>query len=359
MMPAPVLQLNETTARANLHRMLKKVQQHNIGFWPHFKTHQSAHVGEWFKSAGVVKASVSSLAMAEYFGRHGWNNLHLAMPINVQESTAFKEITERVNLSVQVSHEAHVAFLQQCAKPLDVYIEIDLGQNRSGVQVDDQESIEQLLSAISSHSHLTCQGFYAHNGSTYQASSAVEIRMLHENALAKLAGLKIQFGRQLQVVMGDTPGCSLASCFSEVDVITPGNFIYHDYMQVALGVCSEAEVAVSLLCPVIDIGYSSGKVVVHGGAVHFSKDAITLEGNTIYGKAAYVHKQNGKCLDLTNAHLKSLSQEHGVVSCTLLDLERVDVGDTLQIIPVHSCLAVACMREIQLLTGEKVSTMLS
>ena len=68
---------------------------------------------------------------------------------------------------------------------------------------------------------------------------------------------------------------------------------------------------------------------------HFSKYSLSENDNDIFG---YVYF--GGIWDVSNkiGYIKSLSQEHGIVK-----LEKeidIKIGDQLNIIPVHSCLAV-------------------
>jgi D-serine deaminase-like pyridoxal phosphate-dependent protein len=48
----PTLVLDEAAAMLNIHRMAGKARQQKIRFRPHFKTHQSAEIGEWFRQVG-------------------------------------------------------------------------------------------------------------------------------------------------------------------------------------------------------------------------------------------------------------------------------------------------------------------
>ena len=63
----PTLLLNQERALRNIERMAQKAKQSGVCFRPHFKTHQSAVIGEWFKAFGINKITVSSIDMAEYF----------------------------------------------------------------------------------------------------------------------------------------------------------------------------------------------------------------------------------------------------------------------------------------------------
>lgn len=70
--------------------------------------------------------------------------------------------------------------------------------------------------------------------------------------------------------------------FSGVDEVRPGNFVFYDLTMVKLGVCSLADVAVSLVAPVVAVHASRHEAVIHGGAVHLSKDQLVSADGTIH-----------------------------------------------------------------------------
>ena len=73
----PALLLDDDIARRNIDRMVVKAARNQVIFRPHFKTHQSAEIGEWFREKGIEKITVSSVEMAEYFANNGWRILPL------------------------------------------------------------------------------------------------------------------------------------------------------------------------------------------------------------------------------------------------------------------------------------------
>ena len=63
----PTLLLHRPTCEANIRKMAEKAEGQNVQLIPHFKTHQSAQVGEWFSKVGVKAITVTSVKMATYF----------------------------------------------------------------------------------------------------------------------------------------------------------------------------------------------------------------------------------------------------------------------------------------------------
>jgi D-serine deaminase-like pyridoxal phosphate-dependent protein len=79
----PTLLLSRQRAMANIEKMAQKALHSGVRFRPHFKTHQSAQVGEWFREFGVEAITVSSVEMALYFAQHGWRDITIAFPVNL------------------------------------------------------------------------------------------------------------------------------------------------------------------------------------------------------------------------------------------------------------------------------------
>jgi D-serine deaminase-like pyridoxal phosphate-dependent protein len=69
----PTLLLNEDICRSNIQAMAIKAREHKVIFRPHFKTHQSATIGEWFREEGVTAITVSCVII--YFLRVTWNSM--------------------------------------------------------------------------------------------------------------------------------------------------------------------------------------------------------------------------------------------------------------------------------------------
>ena len=56
--------------------------------------------------------------------------------------------------------------------------------------------------------------------------------------------------------------------------------------------------------------------------------------------------QDGHEENLTHTNLRSLSQEHGIIHLSLESMDKVNIGDTILVYPVHSCLTANLTRQI-------------
>lgn len=359
----PSLILNEERARRNIHRMAEKAKANHVRFRPHFKTHQSALIGEWFREEGVEAITVSSLGMASYFATHNWEDITVAFPFNLREIETLWDLGQKIHLELLVESIEVVDFLEkQYPRDLDLWIKIDAGANRTGIKNENIPGILAVAERISASGHLKLRGILSHYGQTYRAGSAEEAALLFVEANRKMktvqTALRKAGVRKTEISVGDTPSCSVCDDLGKVDEIRPGNFVFFDATQLRIGSCAEEDIAVAAACPVVAIHPEKEEAIIYGGAVHLSKEYFLENGIPSYGDAVFPRAE-GWSARIPGAYVRSLSQEHGIVHVPREVLDRIKVGDLLMILPVHSCLSVAALGEYTTLEGEKIPTMLT
>lgn len=337
----------KSRAMANLRTMAAKAAGSRVRFRPHFKTHQSVEIGRWFLDAGVRAITVSSPHMALGFARRGWTDITIAVPLNPHCSDIYNRLADRAALHlVADSAEAVTGIAPHIHRRLNLWIEIDSGQHRTGIDPSDTRSLVDTAQRIRSNQRFQLQGLLTHAGHAYHVRSGdagtSALQRIFRDTLQCMQAARNVLEQEgcgpLQISVGDTPTCSVVEDFGGVDEIRPGNFLFYDLMQLQIGACTETDIALAVACPVISRSPQRGELVVHGGAVHLSKDVAQWQGMPIYGRVAEVAESGWSALH-PNAFVKSLTQEHGVIRADRSWVERKHVGDTLMIIPVHACLA--------------------
>lgn len=331
----PTLIVNKTIALNNLDKMINVANKNNLILRPHFKTHQSIEVGNWFKEKGVSSITVSSITMAEFFSSE-WKDITIAFPLNILEigklNLMIKE--NRVKLLID-SISSLKALDNQLEGPAEVYLKIDVGYNRAGLKVDEKQKIKSIINFCKTSDKISFLGFLAHFGDSYKSKNKMEIKNVFQKSIERIKVLSDGFPN-FRISIGDTPTCSTIKKYPDfIKEIRPGNFIFYDLAQYKIGSCEIDDIAIRMICPVVSIYEEREEVLIYGGSVHFSKDRLTENESDIFG---YVYF--GEVWDVSNkiGYIKSLSQEHGIVK-----LEKqisLKIGDKLNVIPVHSCLAV-------------------
>jgi D-serine deaminase-like pyridoxal phosphate-dependent protein len=373
----PTLLLDEVKALRNIHWMAEKVRQQGIRFRPHFKTHQSQEIGTWFHQDGVDAITVSSVDMADYFARaippgltgegQRWSDITIAFPFNWRQLRDIQRIAAGLapaaaRLGLVVESVETVNFLTRYldSTGVDIWIKIDAGYHRTGMAWDNPAPVADVIEAIGSGGPLRLRGLLTHAGQTFTASSPADVCDKYQTSVGRMNYLRDALTQRgvtsLQVSVGDTPGCTLCADLGQVDEVRPGNFVLYDTMQLHLGVCSADQIAAALACPVVAKHPERNEVVIHGGAIHLSKDYFMQDGEKVYGHVAFA-TETGWGEPVAGAYVSALSQEHGVVRFTGAGFEQAALGDLLFILPAHSCLAVTAMKEYLTLTGKVISTM--
>ncbi len=110
--------------------------------------------------------------------------------------------------------------------------------------------------------------------------------------------------------------------------IHPGNYITYDAMQLQIGSCCEAEVAVAVLGTVVGVYPERGSALIDVGSRALGKDTLELPSASPWGVV------RGR----PDLQLASISQEVGIVRGE--GAATLAVGQQLQIVPNHSCLAI-------------------
>lgn len=354
----PTLLLDEAKVRRNISVMSKKAKASQVDFRPHFKTHFSAEIGEWYREAGVNKITVSSIDMAVYFAENGWLDITIAFPVNILEIQTLNKLASKITLNLVVESEETVCFLNENMKhPANIWIKIDTGYGRAGVSWLNDNLVKKIISTI--ESPLKFQGLLAHFGHTYKEKNQSVIQGIYNVGVERLHSLK----NKLQLVnclisVGDTPSCSLVENFGDVTEIRPGNFAFYDLMQAQIGSCNISQIAVCMVCPVVAIHSEKNEIIIHGGAVHFSKDTIPDEqGKPIYGRMVKLTENSWENMPQENVFLKSVSQEHGIISASEDFIKKTKIGDLIGILPVHSCLTANLMKDYLTTDGRVIKSM--
>jgi D-serine deaminase-like pyridoxal phosphate-dependent protein len=328
--------------------MASKARKNQLTFRPHFKTHQSLEVAAWFREEGIECITVSSLRMAEFFS-NTWDDITVAFPVNILEIKTINRLAKKIQLNLLIESVESLKFLiENIQNPIGIFIKIDVGYHRTGIIHTDQETIYSILTLIESCKQLQFIGFLTHAGHTYGCRSKEQVLTIHKTSIRYISELKKAYPKAI-ISIGDTPACSLADDFSTVDEIRPGNFVFYDLMQNQISACMPDQIAVALSCPIVATHSERNELVIYGGGIHFSKEFLEVEKiGRIYGRVVEQNEKGwGKIIP--DMYIKSLSQEHGIVSVPSSQVGSYHIGDCLYILPVHSCMTANLMKDEMLL----------
>jgi len=153
-----------------------------------------------------------------------------------------------------------------------------------------------------------------------------------------------------EVSVGATPTMRAIDDLTGITEVRPGNYLFYDHFQAAIGTCEIDEIAFSVLTTVISVHPEHGRAVVDAGALALSKDPgpIHVDPECGFGMPVTLEDQH----PLPRLRVAALTQEHGALSGP--GVEALRPGTRIRIVPNHSCLSAACFESHYVLRGTEV-----
>src|SRR5438270_12771410 len=146
----PAFIIERSVVRKNCDAMREKALRSGVVFRPHMKTHKTVEIAWMQFGGGTGPITVSTLAEAEFFADYGFDDITYAVPIGpgkLERAAALATRIKRLNLLLD-SFEALQALEAFCTRQgttFNVFLKVDCGYHRAGV---DPESAEALRLAV-------------------------------------------------------------------------------------------------------------------------------------------------------------------------------------------------------------------
>ncbi|HVP07472.1 MAG TPA: alanine racemase [Candidatus Acidoferrum sp.] len=327
----PAILIERPVLNDNVARMQQHASQCGVKLRPHIKTHKSVQLTRLQLEAGAVGIAVAKITEAEVMARAGVNDIQIAnQVVGPMKAAKLLELSRIVNVSCAVdsfqnASELSNLFTRQ-GRQLDVLVEVDTGLHRCGLS--DISAIVTLCQQIVMLRGLRLIGVMTHAGHAYGARSLDELAEIGRQEgkfLVEAAGVIRDAGITVDTVsVGSTPTASYAAAVEGVTELRVGNYIFNDRMQLALGVATNDQCALSVLATVISVP-AADRAVIDAGSKVFSSDAGAHGRASLVGFGLILGKK---------ATVTRLSEEHGVIESTP-GLFRL--GEKVRIIPNHAC----------------------
>ncbi|MFV2071951.1 MAG: alanine racemase [Thermoanaerobaculales bacterium] len=357
-LPTPCALVDLDRLERNAARMAKRAQRLGVRLRPHIKTHKCVEAARIQTANTFGGITVSTLAEARSFVAEGFTDLTYSVPIAPEKITAAADLHARIGaLNLLVDHPETARAIENVATSRDlvlsVFLEIDCGGGRTGIDPDG-ESCGTLVRRLAGSDHIDFRGLLTHAGHAYRArnrTEAFEAACEERNVMATLAAELRDLGVPVpEVSVGSTPTVRAIDDLSGVTEIRPGNYVFFDVFQAAIGSCEVDELAFSVLATVISTHPEHGRAVVDAGALALSKDAgpTHVDPECGFGVPVALEDQH----PLPGLQIASLAQEHGTL--TGPGVEALRPGTRVRIHPNHSCLSAACFESYHVLRGTEV-----
>ena len=346
-LPTPALLVDLDVLERNLAAMQARCDALGVALRPHVKTHKCIEIGSMQSELGARGITVATLEEARAFADAGFDDITWAFPVIPGRIAEAREIGERSTLRLLVDSRAAIEALERSGFPFHVWLEIDSGDHRSGVDPESAAALE-LARALAGSASLAFDGILTHAGHSYRAADdagRLAVARAERDVMARLAERLRSEGLDARgISVGSTPGMTIVDHLQGVTEARPGNYAYFDATQVALRACEAGDCALTVWSSVVSS--ASDHAVVDAGALALSKDVGRGDDGRPSMGRIYDDYAAGKLRE--DVRLAGVSQEHGVVDAAM------SVGAGVRILPNHSCLTNACFDRVHAVRGEVV-----
>lgn len=338
--------------------MAQKARRKGVNLRPHVKTHKIPQAAKLQIQNHFGGITVSTIAEAVAFADAGFCDITYAVPLSPNKVARVLPLAKRIQLQVLVDNQQTVdALLALGAKNQHVFqvlIKVDCGYHRAGLLPTDPLLIS-LAQQLHHSQWINFCGVLSHGGHSYNCIDRHGIAKIaeqeREQTLIAANSIRASSVPVRTVSIGSTPTCAVGENLTGITEIRPGNYIFFDRFQAAIGSCTLQDVALSVLTEVI--GYYPGRncILIDAGALALSKDqGATHTDTTGYGSICSEHGT-----PIGELELYSLSQEHGKIRATTdFDFSSLQIGSKLRIIPNHSCLVTALHEQIHVVQDNQI-----
>lgn len=318
----------------NIKEEADAARMHGKELWPMVKTHKSLEIAKMQYNAGVSGFLCGTIEEAEMLVEKGqFTQVMLAYPVaDEQNLQRGLKLCEKANLIFRVDSEETATLMSEAfgraGKSADYVIKIDVGVHRFGVEPN---KAGELAKALDGYKNLNLLGISTHAGHVYSSKSPEELKRKTLESLEFLhtayESLR-SYGYELKMITtGSTPSFQYDIEEGLVTHVHPGNYVYYDAMQVALGIIPVERCALTVLVAVTSRQRDRNEASINAGVKVFSRD--------VGGHEIKVVKGYGIVKGFPKAEVKLLSEEVGLID--IKDEPGMKVGEKVEIIPNHSC----------------------
>ncbi|WP_171110251.1 MULTISPECIES: DSD1 family PLP-dependent enzyme [Streptomyces] len=343
----PFLALDTATARANISRLREHLDGLGVTLRAHVKTAKSLDVASLLYDGQPGPITVSTLAEAEAFADAGYRDILYAVGITPHKLDRVIALRERgVDLTVlldSVEQAAALAADRVGMSGIPALIEVDCDGHRGGVRPDDP--VLPAIARTLRDGGAVLRGVLVHAGESYHADGEEELRAAAENerrCAVQAAEVLRAAGHEAPVVsVGSTPTAHFATDLTGVTEVRAGNFVFFDLVMAGIGVCSTADLAMTVVTTVIGHRPDKGWILTDAGWMATSRDRGTSRQRVDQGYGL-VADLDGTLFD--GLLMTDASQEHGVLSMrpdSTAALPDLPVGTRVRILPIHACATAA------------------
>ena len=326
---SPALVIYPERVKANI-ETLKGMIDDPQRLRPHAKTHKNKEVTQLLLAAGINKFKCATIAEAEMLAMSGAPDVVLAYQPVGPKLKRFVQVTQQYPnthfaclVDNILSAQAIAKAFAEAGATISVYIDLNVGQNRTGIAPGD--AAVNLYNYCAQASGLSMTGLHAYDG---HIRGTLEARTSAANeSFAKVEAMKEQLRSigysDVQIIAGGSPTFPIHAKREAVEC-SPGTFVFWD--QSYLDTCAEQPFQLAALVVT--------RVVSLPNATQICVD--------LGHKSVAAENELGKRVVFLNAPgLKAISQSEEHLVLDAGEGHSFKPGDVLYGVPLHVCPTVA------------------
>ena len=318
MIDTPSVLIDLDRVEANLGRAQAYADAHDMALRPHIKTHKLPRFARRQVELGAIGITCQKLGEAEVMADAGIENILLPYNlIGAEKLHRLVVLNDRVQLAVTADSaftiEGYARTFADAARQLRVLVECDTGMGRCGVQTPDEAVA--LARLIAASPGLVFGGLMTYPPAGQPAAARA--------TLAAMAAALTEAGLPPETIStGGTPDLWAAHETAIATEYRPGTYIYLDRYQVAKGVGTLDDCALTVLATVVSRP-TADRAIIDAGSKALTSDLLGLTGF-------------GLVVGYPDVVITGLSEEHGTIDLSA-SARKPAIGERIQIVPNHAC----------------------
>ena len=356
-LPTPQVLIDHARARRNIDRVQGLASDAGVRLRPHAKTHKSPAVAKWQIERGAIGVCCAKIGEAEVFVDAGIDNIRLPYPVHPSNAARLMALMDRAAMSIIVDHldvaRGWSEAMHRAGRTLDVLAKVDVGFHRCGIDPDGEPLA--FLEAVARLPGLRLRGLLSHAGHAYHAASEDELCAIARQEAGTLSTLGEQAaasGLALdEISVGATPTLRFSAGAKGITELRPGNYVYFDRTQVALGAATLDDCALTVMATVVSKP-AADRIILDCGSKTLTNDqARGITKAVGYGAVLAGTGDAPRQVDETLT-IERLSEEHATVRAA--GGTRLEPGARVRVVPNHSCVVSNLVDVVRLVEGEEV-----
>jgi 3-hydroxy-D-aspartate aldolase len=266
--PTPALLVDSDLLESNLARMAEAVKKSGKKLRPHAKAHKCVEIARRQIAHGACGISVATVAEAELMAGNGISGILLTSPLG--DPVKIARIAATGAMAV-VDHVQQVAWYETAARRIDILIDLDIGDHRTGASSPAQAL--EIARAIERSPNLKLRGLQAYSVSGSHGADSAARKQISQDAFQTAAAVRdllASEGFPTEILTGGSTGSwDIDLQLADVTELQCGSYVMMDLAYRRIGI--DFAHSMTILATVVSANHDSF-VTVDAGVKAFSTD---------------------------------------------------------------------------------------